>query len=173
VDTETKNVTENAPGTVGEVSSVVTAGVEPLPDRPGVLLGRIAQLTGQSFANETSAAKTVNRLLGDDTSGSTAMRAVAGVLALLVGVRLVFDEMLPKLVLVALVGAIVIGSLVVVAYTVIEWRRQRALLECLSQLARIAEIEGMQADVMGHVSTVIDALKRKTRLPLKEQRNKS
>jgi len=99
----------------------------------------------------------------------TAVRAVTLLLATLLGLRVVFEGVLPTLLLVMLGGAIAVTVAWVVAHAVIEARRQRALLVALAQLSRMSRLDAASRErITPQVEAVIDALRTPSEAPWKD-----
>jgi hypothetical protein len=98
--------------------------------------------------------------VADEAAGRTAARAIALLLGALLGLRVVFDAVLPTLLLAFLGAATVVAVALVVTRAVIEGRRQRALLVALAQLSRMARLDPASRErVAPQVDAVIDALR--------------
>jgi hypothetical protein len=98
-----------------------------------------------------------------EASGRTAARAIALVLLALLGLRVVFDAVLPTLLLVALGGGVVVALAATVAHAVSEARRQRALLVALAQLSRMARLDPESRERLApQVAAVVEALRAPT-----------
>lgn len=158
--------------TVSETASVVekTVGAElpPLPAPPSSLLGRTAtppatpSLTedlraGPAFDDLFTKAVEGARREG---SGRVAAWAVAVVLFALFALRVIFDEVLPKLLLLGLIAAAVSVVVALVAHAVIEARRQRVMLEALEHLTRISQHDSVMRERLApQIEALIEALR--------------
>ncbi|MFO0605142.1 MAG: hypothetical protein U0324_18315 [Polyangiales bacterium] len=149
-------------------STVLPTGVS-LPELPALPVTVVAtESTGPRSipvdrgAGEVLADLTQRAVDGASQEGAwrTAARAVALLLAALFGLRVVFDAVLPTLLVVALGGAIAVTLAWVVAHAVTEARRQRALLVALAQLSRMSRLDAASRErVAPQVEAVIDALR--------------
>jgi len=105
---------------------------------------------------------------GHEATGRTAARAIALVLAALLGLRVVFDAVLPTLLVGALGGAVLVALTATIVHAINESRRQRALLVALAQLSRMSRLDPEARErVAPHVAAVIDALRTPVAPPWK------
>ena len=149
-------------------STVLPTGVS-LPDLPALPVTIVApESTGpRSIPVDRGAAEVLADLTQRAVDGAsqegawrTAARAVALLLGALFGLRVVFDAVLPTLLVVALGGAIAVALAWVIAHAVNEARRQRALLVALAQLSRMSRLDAASRErVAPQVEAVIDALR--------------
>lgn len=92
-------------------------------------------------------------------SGRVAAWGVAGVLLALLALRVIFDDVLPKLLLLGVVGSAVAVVVALVAHAVVEARRQRAMLDALEHLTRLAQHDAaMRERVTPQVEALVAAL---------------
>jgi hypothetical protein len=93
-------------------------------------------------------------------AGRSVARALGVVLLLIAALRLVFDDVLPRLVLVCLSGVVLAAVAVVVSHAVIEGRRRHALLVALAHVTRTARIdEATRAALIPQIEAIVSALR--------------
>lgn len=158
-----------APPSAEGVDAAKTAQPELPP-----LSAPVSELIGRTPAQEPPAALTADkkaRLDFDDLvhravrgarnegSGRVAAWALGAVLVALFALRVIFDDVLPKLLLLGLAGLVLAVVVALVAHSVNEGRRQRAMLQALEHLTRLAQHDAaMRERVAPHIEAIVAAL---------------
>lgn len=158
--------------TVSEAASSVVKTVDaelpPLPAPPSSLLGRAANPpNAPSLTEDLRAGPAFDDLFTKavegarrEGSGRVAAWAVAVVLFALFALRVIFDEVLPKLLMLSVIAAAVSLVVALVAHAVTEARRQRAMLEALEHLTRISQHDSaMRERLAPQIEAIIEALR--------------
>ena len=92
-------------------------------------------------------------------------RFSALVLGTVLALRVIFDDVLPKLLMLAVLGGAVLAAVALVARAALESRRQKALLAVFEQLTRLAQHDAAMRDrVAPQLDAVVDALRAPTPL---------
>ncbi len=139
----------------------------PLPAPPSSLLGRAPSSPAPSLTADQRAGPAFDGLVNlavegarREGSGRAAAWGVAVVLGAVLALRVIFDDALPRLLIVSVIGAAAVTVVALVCQAVVEARRQRALLEVLSQLARVSQHDAaMRERVAPQLEAVVEALR--------------
>ena len=167
--------TENVVPPNGAASPSATATLPSLPAPPSVLLGesprrRLLPLDDLLAPGEVSTR--LDRLVTDtvtearrEGSNRVFLRVALTVVGLVMGLRLAFDDLLPKLVLAALLGAVTLGVVALALQALSAARRQRVLLLALGQVSRLARLDPtLRERLAPQAEAIVTALRTPSRV---------
>lgn len=156
-----------SPTETSEAAKTADPSLPPLSAPVSELLGRTPtsaperSLTadlkaGEAFDDIVSRAVRGARREG---SGRVAAWALGAVLIALFALRVIFDDVLPKLLLLGLAGAVLAVVVALITHAVIEGRRQRAMLEALEHLTRLSQNDTAMRDrVAPQIEAIVASL---------------
>ncbi len=175
MDSSTPAPTQTSEAAIAVLSSTETreAVKTAEPELPP-LSAPVSELLGRGAPTETARSLTADVKAGDalddivsravrgarrEGSGRVAAWALGAVLIALFALRVIFDDVLPKLLLLGLVGAVAALVVALIAHAVIEGRRQRAMLEALEHLTRLAQHDAAMRDrVAPQIESIVTSL---------------
>jgi hypothetical protein len=152
----------------GEALKTAQPELPPLSAPVSELLGRVSEPpSAPSLTADLRAGPAFDDLVHravegarKEGSGRAAAWAVAVVLFALFALRVIFDDVLPKLLMVGTLGLAVAAVVALVSHAIVEARRQRAMLEALEHLTRLAQHDAaMRERIAPQVEALVDALR--------------
>lgn len=163
--TTTASPSHDVPST--EATQTAQAELPPLPATPSALLGRSLSAPLPSLTGDLRAGPALDELVSRavegarrEGSGRAVAWGVAVVLGAVLALRVIFDDVLPKLFLVLTGGVAVAVVVAIVSQAVLESRRQKTLLAVLEHLTRLAQSDAtLRARIAPQVEAVVDALR--------------
>lgn len=159
----------------GAVLPSATATLPSLPAPPSVLLGdstrrRLLPLDDLLPAGEVSTrldqlvTSTVTEARREGAN-RVFLRVALTIVGIVMGLRLAFDDLLPKIVLAALIGAVALGVVALALQALSEARRQRVLLVALGQVSRLARLDPtMRERLAPQAEAIVTALRAPSRV---------
>ena len=159
----------------GAVLPSATATLPSLPAPPSVLLGdstrrRLLPLDDLLPAGEVSTrldqlvTSTVTEARREGAN-RVFLRVALTIVGIVMGLRLAFDDLLPKIVLAALIGAVALGVVALALQALSEARRQRVLLVALGQVSRLARLDPtMRERLAPQAEAIVAALRAPSRV---------
>lgn len=152
-----------------------TATLPSLPAPPSVLLGesprrRVSPLDDLLAPGEVSTR--IDRLVTDtvtearrEGANRVFLRVALTVVGIVMGLRLAFDDLLPKIVLAGVIGAVVLGVVALALQALSEARRQRVLLLALAQVSRLARLDPtLRERLAPQAEAIVTALRTPSRV---------
>lgn len=163
--TTTASPDHDVPST--EATQTAQTELPPLPATPSVLLGRSRSAPLPSLTGDLRAGPALDELVSRAVEGAQregSGRAVAWgvvvVLGAVLALRVIFDDALPKLLMVFAAGAALAVVVAIVSQAVMESRRQQTLLAVLDYLTRLAQSDAtLRERIAPQVEAVVDALR--------------